>query len=161
MGERGVFRGHALQAIDGKGRVAIPASLRAVIERNSSERVFVLGRHAEGHCLTGADTNFAQIEKARLARDEERALDAGREVDRDNLARATFGNGDELPFDASGRFILPAYYRARAGLDDLAFFVGLGDWFEIWNPKRLIETPGIPETIRDKAAFELEMRAAA
>ncbi len=160
MGDRALFRGHALQAIDGKGRVAIPAPLRAVIERNSGERILLLGKHAADPCLTGADTGFSQVDYARLQRDEARALDAGRPVDRDNIARVAFGGGEELPFDSSGRFILPPFYRHKARLTDLAFFVGAGERFEIWSPQLLIDTPGVAPDLKDMAAFHLEARNA-
>ena len=77
-----------------------------------------------------------------LQRDEARALDAGRDVDRDNIGRLAFGTGEELPFDASGRFILPAFYRETAGLTDLAFFIGIGERFEIWNPQAILKGRG-------------------
>lgn len=161
MGERGLFRGHGLQAIDGKGRVAIPSPLRAVIERNAGDRVLLLGLHGRDPCLTGADTGFSQLEYDRLQRDEARALDAGREVDRDNIARLAFGGGEELPFDASGRFILPAFYRDVAKLGDLAFFVGTGERFEIWNPHSLIAADGVPETLKKMATYALAQRGVA
>jgi MraZ protein len=161
LGERGLFRGHGLQAIDGKGRVAIPAPLRAVIERNSGDRVLLLGLHGRDACLTGADTGFSQLEYDRLQRDEERALDAGREIDRDNIARLAFGGGEELPFDASGRFILPAFYRDTAKLSDLAFFVGTGERFEIWNPQIFVSADGVPETLKKMVTYELAQRGVA
>ena len=161
MGDRGLFRGHALQAIDGKGRVAVPASLRAVIERNAGERVLLLGLHPTDLCLTGADTNFSQIDYDRLQRDEARALDNGRDVDRDNIARAAFGGNEELPFDASGRFILPPFFRDAAQLGDVAFFVGTGERFEIWNPRLLADAPGVPDALKKMAAYHLSQRGAA
>jgi MraZ protein len=160
LGERGLFRGHGLQAIDGKGRVAIPAPLRAVIERNSGDRVLLLGLHVRDACLTGADTGFSQIEYDRIRRDEERALDTGQDIDRDNIARLTFGGGEELPFDASGRFILPTFYRDTAKLTDLAFFVGTGERFEVWNPQTFVAANGVPETLKKMVTYELAQRGA-
>jgi MraZ protein len=160
LSERGLFRGHGLQAIDGKGRVAIPSPLRAVIERNAGERILLLGLHSRDACLTGADTGFSKLEYDRMQRNEERALDSGRDVDHDNLARLAFGGGEELPFDASGRFILPAFYRDTAQLTDLAFFVGTGERFEIWNPHRFMTADGVPEALKKMAAYELAQRGA-
>ena len=65
---------------------------------------------------------------------------------------------EEVPFDASGRFILPTFFRAKAQLTELAFFFGAGNTFEIWNPNLLIDTPGIDEETKDVAAFLMAER---
>lgn len=161
MGERGLFRGHGLQAIDGKGRVAIPAPLRAVIERNSGERVLLISRHEADPCLIGYDRDWSELLHARLARQEERALDKGESVDRHTIARRAFGLVEDVPFDASGRFILPPFFRAKGQLEDLAFFYATGDNFEIWNPRVLIETPGIDDDTKEIVAYHLAARGAA
>jgi MraZ protein len=160
LGERGLFRGHGLQAIDGKGRVAIPAPLRAVIERNSGERILLISRHDTDPCLIGYDRGWSELLHARLARNEERALDKDQAFDRHNTARRAFGLVEDVPFDASGRFILPPFFRSKGQLDDLAFFYATGDNFEIWNPKVLIETPGIDEETKEIVAFHLSARGA-
>ncbi len=161
MSERGLFRGHALQAIDGKGRVAIPAPLRAVIERNSGDRILLISKHDSDPCLIGYDRTWSELLHARLERDEARALDKGQSVDRHNIARRAFGLVEEVPFDASGRFILPPFFRSKGQLGDLAFFYATGDTFEIWNPKVLIATPGIDEETKEIVAFHLDARGAA
>ena len=158
MAERGLFRGHALQAIDGKGRVAVPATLRAVIERNTGDRTLLIAKHDADPCLTGYDRGWSELLHARLEREEARALDAGKDVDRHNIARRAFGAVDEVPFDASGRFILPPFFRAKGKLDDLAFFLGTGDTFEIWNPHVLIETPGIDADLKDMVSYYLSAK---
>ena len=160
LADRGLFRGYGLQAIDGKGRVAIPAPLRAVIERNSGDRVLVMATHEADPCLSGYDRNWSDLLRARIDRDESRALNADRPVDRHNIARRAFGIIDEVPFDASGRFILPAYFRDKGQLTDLAFFLGTGDVFEIWNPQVLLDQPGVDRDLKDLVAFHLKNRTA-
>jgi MraZ protein len=149
VADRGLFRGHALQGIDAKGRVGIPAQLRATIERNSGEKVLLLGVNEADGSLTGSDTKHSQIDYARYEREQERALEQGREPRLAASALVTFGITEELPFDSSGRFILPSFFREEAGLTDLAFFIGKGDHFEIWNPQRLID--GNAEAIVQRA----------
>jgi MraZ protein len=161
VSERGLFRGHALNAIDAKGRVAIPAFLRAVIEKNSDGRVLIIGKHDYDPCLTGYDRGWSQLLHARLEREEERERAAGREFDYHNNNRRAFGLVEEVPYDSSGRFILPSFFRARAQLDDLGFFFGTGNAFEIWNPRILIETPGVDSEMKDIARFLIEERGGA
>ena len=68
---------------------------------------------------------------------------------------------DRQAFDASGRFIMPTMLRERARIADLAFFIGTGDTFEIWNPRLLIETPDIDEELKEVVAALLKSRGAA
>jgi MraZ protein len=66
-----------------------------------------------------------------------------------------------VPYDASGRFILPSFFSKKAELADLAFFFGTGNSFEIWNPRLLISTPGIDEEMKEIAQFLMGERGAA
>jgi MraZ protein len=161
VSERELFRGHALNAIDAKGRVAIPAFLRAAIEHNGDGRFLIIAKHACDPCLSGYDRGWSELLKARIDLEEDRELAAGRDFDRNNRERRAFGLVEEVPYDASGRFILPAFFRKKAGLADLAFFFGTGNIFEIWNPRLLISTPGIDEEMKEIAQFLMEERGAA
>lgn len=158
VGDRELFRGHALNAIDGKGRVAVPAFLRSAIEKNGDGRVLIIAKHQQDPCLTGYDRGWSRLLHDRLEREEERERAAGRDFDYFNSNRRAFGLVEEVPFDASGRFILPTFFRAKAQLTELAFFFGTGNIFEIWNPNLLIDTPGIDEETKDVAAFLMAER---
>ena len=46
-----------------------------------------------------------------------------------------FGATEEVPYDSSGRIIVPPMMRRKGQLDDLALFIGVGETFQIWNPK--------------------------
>lgn len=148
MADRGLFRGHALQGIDAKGRVGIPGPLRATIERNSAgQKLLLLGINEADGCLTGADTNQSDAAFDRMQREEERALEHDRAPRLPASPLITFGITEEIPFDASGRFILPAFFRDEAKLTDLAFFIGKGDHFEIWDPRRIVNGNG-PDLVK-------------
>jgi DNA-binding transcriptional regulator/RsmH inhibitor MraZ len=152
-----------MTAIDGKGRVAIPAAMRAVIEKNverlgGEQRTVIIGLHPKDPCLIGYDPAWLKLAHARI----ERAADeAGDEIDF-NLARRRLGLTESAGFDASGRFILPDFYamkgRLLPGTD--AVFQGAGNFFEIWNPDVLLATPGIDETVKELVAFTRAKRGA-
>jgi MraZ protein len=161
LSERGLFRGHALNAIDAKGRVSIPADMRAVIEKNASGRTLVLSNHENSPCLTGYDVGWSQRLHAQLLRDEEIERGAGRPFDRDNAYRAAFGNALDVPYDNSGRFILPGFLRHKGQLDDLAFFYGTANVFEIWNPRILLETPSVFEGMKEACVWAMAERGKA
>lgn len=160
-GQRDLFGGYALQAIDRKGRVAIPAALRAAIENNSGERLLMIGDHDTQPCMIAYDRGWSRLLYDRVEREHERAAAAGQEVDRSDVALHNFANVDEVPFDDSGRFILPPYVREKAGLDDLAFFAGNADTFHIWHPQTLLDTKSVRQGTRDRCAWLLRQRGVA
>ena len=43
----------------------------------------------------------------------------------------------EIPFDASGRFVMPDHIAGLGHLSDGIFFSGAGRFFTLWNPDEL------------------------
>ena len=160
MADRAVFKGYALQGIDGKGRVALPASMRAVVEAAKGERTLLLSDDDKRDCLRAADQNWSDRLYDRLTEDANRALNAGQEIDREEIAASAFGRFDEVPFDASGRFILPPFLRKKGELTDLAFFWGAGDTVEIWNPRTLADA-NADAAKKERCAWLMAERGAA
>lgn len=148
MADRELFEGFALQAVDKKGRVAIPADLRAAAERNSEVRQIVVGVHPFDACLSAHDTAWSKEKYERLDRKEQLAADRGDDVD-PRAKRRAFGQVEKAPYDESGRFVLPPFFRMKAKIQDWAFFAGSGETFDIWSPEVLLadETadPGLRE----------------
>jgi transcriptional regulator MraZ len=152
-----LFNGSALTAVDAKGRLSVPAFIRGVIERRSDSRAVVIGAHEIDPCLTAYDRGYArnlyaENERRRLV--EENA--SGPSEAHFARARRTFGLTEEVPYDSSGRIILPPMMRRKGRIEDLALFVGAGGTFEIWNPKIALES-GDPD-LRELAAYRLEER---
>lgn len=148
-----LFNGSALNAVDAKGRLSVPAFVRSVIERRSDAKVILLGTHEADTCLAGYDRNYARYlyqenERRRLA---EEGADPQAHFAR---ARRTFGVTEEAPYDTSGRIILPPMMRRRGKIEDLALFVGVGGTFEIWNPKLALESGDAD--LRELAEYRLE-----
>ena len=63
-----LFQGSALNAVDAKGRVSIPAFLRCVIERRGDARTIVLAKHEAFPCLSAYDPAYAALKHAKLER---------------------------------------------------------------------------------------------
>jgi MraZ protein len=61
---------------------------------------------------------------------------------------------EDVPYDTSGRIILPPMMRRKGQIEDLALFVGIGGTFEIWNPRLALESGD--EELRELAAYRLE-----
>lgn len=157
MGERELYEGCALQAVDDKGRVAIPADLRNAAERNSDVRQIVVGTSQAGPSLTAYDIAWSKERYARLDRAEQLAADRGEEIDLQAKRRA-FGRVEKVPFDASGRFVIPPFFRMKARIGKWAVFSGNGESFDIWSPEVLLTDDHADEELREMCAFFLQMK---
>ena len=74
-GGRRLLQGSALNAVDAKGRLSVPAFVRGVIERRSDARAIVVGAHEIAPCLTAYGRNYAKnlwsdLERRRLAEED-------------------------------------------------------------------------------------------
>ncbi|HMC92465.1 MAG TPA: division/cell wall cluster transcriptional repressor MraZ, partial [Allosphingosinicella sp.] len=69
------FQGSALNGVDAKGRLSVPAFVRSVIERRSDARAIVVGAHEIAPCLTAYGRGYARklyedMERRRLSDEE-------------------------------------------------------------------------------------------
>lgn len=155
-----LFNGSALSAVDAKGRLSVPSFIRGVVERRSDAKAIVIGMHEASPCLNAYDRGYAKIlytenERRRLA--EEAA--GGDLAAHHARVRRTFGLTEDVPYDTSGRIILPPMMRRKGRIEELALFVGIGGTFEIWNPQLALESGD--EELRDLAAYRLEEKGIA
>jgi len=162
VSDRGIYQGYGVQQVDQKGRVAIPSSLRDTLSANAAlsdgqAGTFCLSTHENDRCLIGFDGAYARIRHQALLSRQERILSETGAVDH-NLMRTGIGPTEALPLDASGRFVLPDFPRARARIGNFAFFWGAGDTFEIWDPETLVAYPDAPEVMKDAARFLMQKR---
>jgi MraZ protein len=154
-----LFQGSALNAVDAKGRVSVPAFLRSVIERRGDARTIVLAKHEAFPALSAYDPAYAALKHAKLERlleKEETSPDAQLDHEQRNLM--AFAATEEVPYDSSGRIVLPPMMRRKGGIEELALFLGAGETFQVWNPKLFLAEPRIPDDMKDIARFRLEER---
>jgi MraZ protein len=148
-----------LNAVDAKGRVSVPAFLRSVIERRGDARTITLAKHEKFPALSAYDPAYAALKHSKLERlleKEETNPDAQLDYEQRNLM--AFAASEEVPYDSSGRIVLPPMMRRKGQIEDLALFLGTGETFQVWNPKLFLAEPRIPEDMKDIARFRLEER---
>ena len=118
-----MFVGQYEHAIDGKGRIAIPAKYR---------RSF-----ASGAIVTkGLDGCLFLFSKAKWQKMAENIGQLPTTKSSARLyARLILAGATEVNFDKQGRVILPSYLRRYAGITSEAIVTGIYDRLEIWNPK--------------------------
>ena len=154
-----LFQGSALNAVDAKGRVSVPAFLRQVIERRGDARNIVLAKHDHFQALSAYDPAHSALKHSKLERLlEKQETDPATELEHARRTMMAFGATEEVPYDSSGRVIIPLMMRRKAGIEDLALFIGVGETFQMWNPTLFLADPNVPEDMKDIARFRLEER---
>ncbi len=154
-----LFQGSALNAVDAKGRVSVPAFLRQVIERRGDARNIVLAKHDHFQALSAYDPAYAALKHSKLERLlEKQETDPASELEHARRTMMAFGATEEVPYDSSGRVILSPMMRRKSGIEDLALFIGVGETFQLWNPTLFLADKNIPEDMKDIARFRLEER---
>ena len=130
------FRGEGVQKVDAKGRVSIPAHFRRVLEDGdpawsdgkAPEFVVVYGDHRRDYleCFTIDSANDVDARIDRLPRGSKK-----------RRALEKLFNGQSMPMsvDETGRIVLPAKLRQKIGIGGEAYFIAMGDTFQIWKPE--------------------------
>ena len=154
-----LFQGSALNAVDAKGRVSVPAFLRTVIEKRGDARSIVLAKHDNFPCLSAYDPGYAALRHEKLERLlEKQETDPAAELDYARRTMMAFGATEEVPYDSSGRIVLPPMMRGKGEIADLALFIGVGETFQLWNPASFLADVRIPDDMKDIARFRLQER---
>lgn len=121
-----VFLSTFANRVDRKGRVSVPASFRAVLDRQASTGIILYPsfKHA---CIEGSgDERIEQIVNSIDA------LDAFSD-EAENL-QTILADSRQLAVDSDGRIVMPPDLLKYAEIGGIATFVGLGKSFQIWEP---------------------------
>jgi len=126
-----------INKIDAKGRVSVPASFRAVLERDG----YMVGGAGGIYCYPSLDAPALDAGGQSLAKKIDGLLEGLPDYsdERDELSVALYGDVHILALDQDGRIVLPEALRAHAGLTTQVTFVGLGTKFQMWEPARFEE----------------------
>ena len=123
-----MFRGITQLALDGKGRLAIPARYRAALAERAKGSLVVTADPSR--CLLVYPLPDWEPIQQRLM-----SLSSFNERTR-ALQRLLVGHADDADMDSSGRILVPQALRAYAGLDKHVVLVGQGNRFELWDQRR-------------------------
>ena len=120
-----------------KSRFVLPAALRKDVTASSGgERALCLVKHDRWNCLQGFGLSHVATFDSVLDRAEEQAIRQGLPFDRDARSMVLYGY-EQLPFDASGRFVLSDDLSDAGKIGDEVYFHGAGEFFTLWNPDEL------------------------
>lgn len=132
----GKYSGQGFSLRGEKGRYVLPPIFRKAVKDSSDGRVLCLAKHERWNCLVGFGLSRRLELEAQLDREERIAIERDRDFDRDLRAMQLFGFA-ELPFDDSGRFVMPDHLADLGKLDEDIYFQGAGSFFTLWNPHQL------------------------
>ena len=119
-----MFTGEYRHAVDGKGRMAVPARFRAQLEGE-----VVVARWLDA-CLAIFPMAAWNVITAKL--DALPMTDPTARL----LQRRLYGGAFETEVDKQGRLLLPQNLREAAGLQDEAVILGVRNHVEIWSPAK-------------------------
>ncbi len=160
----GIYSGTSFALIDGKGRIAVPSSLRknipAHIEDGKSETVLWVGYDPEWPCLIAFGQDQYDKLDAEIERRREEARNLKVPFDEQAEERKRFRWLESYVLDGSGRFSPSDSLRRRSGKAGPLAFVGAGSRFEIWSCAKLVDCKDADADLREMAAEELAAWAA-
>jgi len=119
-----VFRGVTQQALDAKGRLAVPAKHRDALANGQGRLVLTAD---PSRCLLLYPLAAWEPIQARLM-----SLSSFNDKIR-SLQRLLVGYADDVDIDGAGRILVPPALRRYANLDKHVVLVGQGHKFELWD----------------------------
>jgi MraZ protein len=124
------FLSSAVNRIDAKGRVSVPAHFRAVLHARGYSELYAL-RALDMPALDVGGLDLLDRYEERIAREDPFLQSA------DDMSFFCHGDGAFLKIDQEGRITVNDFMRDHTGITDHVAFVGRGQFFQIWEPQRL------------------------
>jgi MraZ protein len=131
-GAGNVFRGVSALTLDAKGRMAMPARYRDLLQERAGGNL-VITIHTDDPCLWIYPQPAWEEIEARI-----NALPAFNPTTT-KLRRLLVGYATDTEMDGAGRLLLAPALREYAGLERKLTLVGQGQKFELWDEQRWLE----------------------
>ena len=116
---KGFVSGSGIGLVDDKGRVAIPNALRSTLAQNAPRPdgkdggTIIIAVHETERCLIAYDPGYVAVLKKEL--DARTEMSRGPDGRIDYNIKRDLANGEAVPFDGSGRFIMPGFPVSMPG----------------------------------------------
>jgi len=122
------FVGKYLNKLDAKGRVSVPAQFRDVLGKQNLKGFYCSPSAIQANLTGCGEDFFARIDSALQNLNPYSPEYAAQSMQ-------AFGDASYLEFDTEGRARLPDELIAHSEIRGQVQFVGLGLFFELWNPE--------------------------
>jgi MraZ protein len=123
-----LFRGVNTLNLDDKGRMAIPARYRDLLQENCEGQLVVTVDR--DHCLLIYPLPEWEVIEQKLTRLPN--LNKSARL----LQRMLIGHATEVELDSSARILVPPPLREFAGMEKKVVLIGQGNKFELWDEER-------------------------
>lgn len=123
------FLSNAVNRIDQKGRVSVPAHFRAVLAKRGEVELYAL-RALDMPALDVGGLDLLDRYEQRIAQEDPFAQAA------DDISFFCHGDGAFLKLDGDGRITMTDFMREHTGIEAEVAFVGRGAFFQMWEPQR-------------------------
>jgi len=150
-----IYSGQGFSLQRDKGRFVLPAPFRSTLKASSDGMTVCLGKDEKLYCIVGFGLSRKDEMITRFDAEEAAALEKGLPFDPVQRGMSLFSVVD-VPFDGSGRFVLPESVAKPAKIADQLYFQGAGRFFTAWNPDILADmgdgwegAKAICESLRD------------
>ncbi len=124
----GMFNSRYECKVDAKGRLALPAKIKAAIPETNGSELYL--RFGDDGCLA----LYPEQEFKKLFNQINGLSD--RDPIHRRIKRSFFDSLVSVELDNVGRFLIPKNFMAFAGIDKEAYVIGVGSYVEIWSPEK-------------------------
>ena len=124
------FLSSAVNRIDAKGRVSVPAHFRTVVQSRGYSELYAI-RQLDVPALDVGGLDLLDRYEERIALEDPFLQTA------DDMSFFVHGDGAFLKLDQDGRITVTDFIREHTGISSEVAFVGRGNFFQMWEPDRL------------------------
>src|SRR5690606_6294213 len=124
------FLSNAVNRIDSKGRVSVPAHFRTVVNKKGFSELYAL-RALDIPAMDVGGLDLLDCYEQRIAAEDPFLQTA------DDMSFFIHGDGAFLKLDQDGRITVTDFIREHTGITSEVAFVGRGLFFQMWEPERL------------------------
>lgn len=126
------FLSNAVNRIDAKGRVSVPAQFRSVLQLKGLSDLYAL-QSIDMAAIDAGGMDLLEKFEARLAQDDPFLRTS------DDMSFFCHGDGAFLKLDSAGRLTVTDFMREHTGIKDHIAFVGRGHFFQMWEPEQFAD----------------------
>jgi MraZ protein len=124
------FLSNAVNRIDAKGRVSVPAHFRTVLQKRGYQDLYAL-RALDTPSMDVGGPDLLDRYETRIAAEDPLTGTA------DDISFFCHGDGTFLKLDQDGRIMVTDFIREHTGIGSEVAFLGRGNFFQMWEPERL------------------------